>query len=230
MKATFGLWLAILIPTAAHAGVVDSFNIGLPLQDNQNGDNCCVNADTDIGWYYTPSTSYLLSGIVTIYDNLSSADPTVTFGVYTDRPSNGGALLGSATYTPAGGTLGSQSGLVAAPVFAPGIPLIGGTTYFIGEQNIFHLGVSQVTFESTGVEGTPPGSVAPGATWGDIDGSHSFSASNCSDLNNWFCKPEIEFLTANSAATPEPPLSPGIGAALAALAIAVRRRRIAVPF
>ena len=225
MKAKHWVCLALasLAPTIVSASTVyDSFNIGLPLQDNQNGDNCCVNADTDLGWFYTPSQSYTLTGIETIFDNLSESDPTVTFGVFTDLPSNGGVLLGSATYTPAGGTLGGQSGLVAAPTFT-GIPLTSGTTYFVGLENIFHLGVNQVTFESTGVEGTPPGSVSPGLAWGDTDNSASFSVSNCSDPNNWFCKPEIEFLGPSPTSTPEPASLLLMLAAAAALKFVHRR-------
>jgi len=83
----------LLIPAGLYASTVyDSFNIGLPLQDGQNGDDCCVFGIEDIGWYYTASTSYTLNQIETIFDTLGT-NRTITFAVYTDRPANGGTLL-----------------------------------------------------------------------------------------------------------------------------------------
>jgi hypothetical protein len=196
MRAAIVLLSTLLIPAGLYASTVyDSFNIGLPLQDDQNGDLCCVFGITDIGFYYTASTSYTLTQIETIFDTLGT-DRTITFGVYTDRPANGGTLLGSADFDTSEGTLGG-------PVFGTGIPITSGTTYFIGLENVDGLGVDQVTFESTGVEDTPPGSVSPGTAWQDSGGA-LFQNEGCSDLDNWFCKPEIEFLGPSVSAAPEP--------------------------
>jgi hypothetical protein len=197
MRRAIGLILSLVIPAglASASTVYDSFNIGLPLQQNQNGDNCCVFGVADIGWYYTASQTYLLNQIETVFDTLGT-NRTVTFEVFTDRPSNGGTSLGSATFATSEGTLGG-------PVFGSPIPITSGTTYFVGIENVSGLGVNQVTFESTGVEGTPPGSVSPGTTWQDADGLKQFATEGCSDTNNWFCKPEIEFL-GPSAPVPEP--------------------------
>jgi hypothetical protein len=91
-------------------------------------------------------------------------------------------------------------------------------------ENVNGLGVNQVTFESTGVEGTPPGSVSLGAAWQDADGLAQFGTEGCSDTNNWFCKPEIEFLGPSSASAPEPNTSLLIMVP-AALAVLRRIRR-----
>jgi hypothetical protein len=214
VKIGFGIFLSFLLSAGlASADIVyDSFNIGLPLQNNQNSDNCCVFGIPDIGWYYTPAASFTLDQIETVFDTLGT-NRTVTFEVFTDRPANGGASLGSATFATSEGTLGG-------PVFGVGIPLVGGHTYFVGLENVMGLGVNQVTFESTGVEGTPPGSVSPGTSWQDSSGAQ-FGTEGCSDTNNWFCKPEIEFL--GPAQTPEP--SYVLLTAAAALAMVWRNRR-----
>jgi hypothetical protein len=220
MRIAIALISSFLIPAGLVSAetIYDAFNIGLPLQDGQNGDNCCVFGPiSDIGWYYTASTSYTLDQIETIFDTLGT-DRTITFGVFTDRPANGGTLLESANFSTSEGTLGG-------PVFATGIPIVAGTTYFIGLENIDGLGVNQVTFESTGVEGTPPGSVSPGTTWADATGLAQFGSEGCSDTNNWFCKPEIEFLGPSSAPEPNTLLLIMAPAALAVLR-RIRRPRI----
>jgi hypothetical protein len=198
MRVTIVLVSSFLISAGlvSAESIYDSFNIGLPLQNGQNGDNCCVFGIADIGWYYTASTSYTLNQIETVFDTLGT-NRTVTVAVFTDRPANGGTLLGSATFATSEGTLGG-------PVFTTGIPIVGGTTYFIGLENVDGLGVNQVTFESTGVEGTPPGSVSPGTEWQDASTVGQFAVEGCSDTNNWFCKPEIEFLGPSASSTPEP--------------------------
>jgi hypothetical protein len=98
MRVAVGLIVSFLIPAglASAAAIYDSYNIGLALQDNQGGDECCVYGVTDIGWYYTPSTSYTLTQIETLFDTLGT-DRTITFAVFTDTPANGGVELGSAT-------------------------------------------------------------------------------------------------------------------------------------
>lgn len=218
MRVAVGLILSFLIPAgvASAAAVYDSYNIGLALQDNQGGDACCVYGVADIGWYYTPSTSYTLTQIETLFDTLGT-DRTITFAVFTNTPADGGLELGSATFATTEGTLGG-------PVFGTGISLTGGTTYFVGLENVDGLGVNLVTYASTGVEGTPPGSVSPGTTWQDSSGAQ-FGTEGCSDLNNWFCKPEIEFL-GPSAAAPEPNTFLLIIAPAALAAVRrIRRRR-----
>src|SRR3954449_12655533 len=47
-----------------------------------------------IGWYYTPSFGYSLTGISSYFDPLfSSSDRTVTVQIQSERPTNGGGVL-----------------------------------------------------------------------------------------------------------------------------------------
>src|SRR5580658_554347 len=100
MRIATALISSLLIPAGLVSAetIYDSFNIGLPLQDDQNGDRCRVFGIPDIGWYYTASTSYTLDQIETVFDTLGT-DRTITFAVFTDRPANGGTLLGSAGFS-----------------------------------------------------------------------------------------------------------------------------------
>jgi hypothetical protein len=104
-----GLILSFFVSSglASALTVYDSYNIGLPLQDNQNADACCVFGVADIGWYYTPSTSYTLTQIETIFDLLGT-NRTITFGVFTNTPADGGVERGSATFATTEGTLGGR--------------------------------------------------------------------------------------------------------------------------
>jgi hypothetical protein len=212
MKRGIRFLFALFLPAAGlFGGVVDAFNIGLQQPPPT------VWADiTDIGWYYTPSTSYTLTQIETLFET-AGTDRTITFAVFTDRPANGGTLLGSATFATDEGTLGG-------PVFTTGIPLVGGTTYFVGLENIDGLGVNQVNYDDpdNGANG-PTGSVSPGTEWQDEDSSANFGTEGCSDTDDWFCKPEIEFLEANPTGVPEPDTFVLLAVPLA---VAFVRRRI----
>jgi hypothetical protein len=177
--------------------VVDSFN-------TTDAESYLFWGDTDAGWYYTPSTSYTLDQFETQFDAAATlsagyGDRTVTVGIYTDRPANGGTLLGSATFNSA-----DAEGSFAGPTFSSGIPLVGGTTYFVGLQNIYGLGLNQVDYTQNGGDG-PTGSVSPGTEWQDTNSLAQFGTEGCSDTNDFFCKPEMEFLKANpTSPVPEP--------------------------
>jgi len=188
------LALAFSLPVAVLSAnqIVDSFNAGEPLATN-----IVWSTITDIGWYYTPSTSYTLTQIETIF-NGAGTDRTITFAVFTDLPATGGTLLGSQTFNSA-----LAEGSFAGPTFT-GIPLTGGTTYFVALENIDGLGLNQVSFSTAGGVSGPAGSVSPGTEWQDTDSGAQFATEGCSDTTNWFCKPEIEFLQANQSGVPEP--------------------------
>ena len=110
------------------------------------------------------------------------------------------------------------------PPHSGGIALTGGTTYFVALENIDGLGVNQVSFSTSNGENGPTGSVAPGTEWQD-DGDQQFGTEGCSDLNNWFCKPEIEFLEQSSVSpVPEPRYGLFLVAA-AGLLVALRARK-----
>jgi hypothetical protein len=210
--------LTLLLPaTGLFAdNVVDSFNIGLAQPSNT-----IFGGINDIGWYYTPSESYTLNQIETLFSPAAGTNRTITFAVFTDRPANGGTLIESASFAATEGTLGG-------PIFATGIPLIGGDTYFVALEGISDssglngIGVNQVDFSQNSGDG-PTGSVSPGTEWQDTNGSATFGTEGCSDTTNWFCKPEIEFLEAPAPAVPEPDTFILLAAPVA-LALLVRRR------
>jgi hypothetical protein len=101
---------------------------------NQNGypeENVWLAAD--VGWEYTPTISYTLTGVFTKFGGYGD-NRTVTVEVYDDLPGDGGSLLRSAGFTPTGQTFCGAS-------FSP-INLIAGHTYFIGFRNVANLGVN----------------------------------------------------------------------------------------
>lgn len=83
-----------------------------------------------VGWYYTPTTSYVLTGIGTKF---GSADGrTVTERIYAGTIGNL-TLLSSGTFT--------ASTTFSTPIFTP-ISLVAGTQYFVAFDNLKDLGVS----------------------------------------------------------------------------------------
>jgi hypothetical protein len=86
----------------------------------------------DVGWEYTPTISYTLTGVSTKFGYVDNR--TVTVEVYDGLPSNGRTLLRSAGFTPASLTYSGAS-------FAP-INLVAGHTYFIGFRNVSGLDVN----------------------------------------------------------------------------------------
>jgi hypothetical protein len=155
---------------------------------------------TDIGWYYTPSTSYDLVGVDTIFTtttNPSDIDRSVTVGIWTDRPSNGGTLLESASFNTA-----TARGVYGGATFS-GALLTAGTTYFVGLENILNLGVNQVSYSTSGGASGPPGSVALDSTWADSGGAGF--GTEASNGTTWFDKPVMEFLEPSPVSgAPEP--------------------------
>ncbi len=117
--------------TAASAEVlVDNINIG------DSGDSLAYWGVEDVGWLYTPSTSYDLSGVKTKFSiplGTSIQDRTVTVALYQgNTPSLGGTLLGTFDFSSAladNNTLGGGS-------FSSPIALTAGTTYFVAFENV----------------------------------------------------------------------------------------------
>jgi len=92
-------------------------------------------AAADVGWEYTPSVSYALTGVFTKFSHVGYGDTqTVTVEVYDSLPDSGGSLLCSADFIPTNGTFSGAS-------FQP-VNLIAGHTYFIGFRNVAGLGVN----------------------------------------------------------------------------------------
>ena len=117
--------------SAANADTIaDSVNVGA------SGDSGAYWGSSEVGWLYTPTSSFALSGIETKFSvpNLTSIeDRTVTVVLYSgNTPANGGTLLGSFGFNSAladNNTLGGGT-------FATPISLTAGTQYFVGFENV----------------------------------------------------------------------------------------------
>jgi len=119
----------VLCGTAGASVLADSVN------DSFAADNNNYWGANDVGWFYTPTSSYNLSGINTYFSIPNGTiiqNRTVTAVVYQgNTPANGGTLLGSFAFDSslAEGHLGGGS-------FASPIALTGGQTYFVGFEDV----------------------------------------------------------------------------------------------
>lgn len=94
-----------------------------------------------IGWYYSPTFSYYLTGVNSYFNPLfSGPTKTVTLEIQTERPTIGGSLLRQGTFTAsnAGGNLGAS--------FAP-LLLEVGHTYFVDYTGTDQIGINLGTWE-----------------------------------------------------------------------------------
>jgi hypothetical protein len=168
MNAKIYLTAAILCTFAFSVfadALIDSVN-----QDSNPAMNTWAAAD--VGWEYTPAINYTLTGVFTKFGFVRFGDNrTVTVEVYNGVPSNGGRLLRSAGFTPAGGIFSGAS-------FEP-IRLMVGHTYFIGFRNVANLAVN-----TTG----GPEALCPTYFSFADDGSYSLSESGVDS-----CDPILEF-------------------------------------
>jgi hypothetical protein len=97
----------------------------------------------NIGWYYTPNTSYTLTGIYSNFGPNDSASGInhITLQVQTERPAKGGVVLAEAMFdgqNAVGGLLGAS--------FAP-IPLTASQTYFVNYLHLSGMGVNLGTWD-----------------------------------------------------------------------------------
>ncbi len=100
-----------------------------------SADNNAYWGDYDVGWLYTPSSSYNLSGIDTEFSipvGTSVQNRMVTVDVYEgNTPANGGTLLGSFQFDSA-----TAQGTLAGGSFSTPISLTAGQQYFVGFMNV----------------------------------------------------------------------------------------------
>jgi hypothetical protein len=158
---------------------------------------------TEVGWLYTPTSSFSLVGINTRFG--SSDGRTVTVEVYDEQPTAGGTLLRSAGYV-LGGT-GFEGALFAA------LDLTAGEDYFFGFRNVGSLNVN-VTDDA-------------GAT--NLPGGLKYSFSNDGSYSQgpetgFTAQPIVQFLSDNANPVPEPSTVMLLGLGLAAIGV---RRKLA---
>jgi PEP-CTERM motif len=114
------------------------------LEDNINGSATppyvYYGGPDNIGWYYTAGSSYSLDGIYTYFEPVTYPNQpnsqTITVQIWTDRPANGGVLLGSGTFSgdsAIGGSLGAN--------FSP-VDITAGQSYFVDYLNTIYMGVN----------------------------------------------------------------------------------------
>jgi hypothetical protein len=177
------------------------------IQDSANASasSClCSWGATDVGWMYTPSSSYDLTGVLTLFSSYGASGNSVTEVIYSGLPSSGGTLLASATFT-------AQSGVFSGGSFAP-LSLLAGQTYFVGFENVGNLGAN-VTQDS--------GAVSLGTLY--FDGSNSM-AFNILENGYFTSQPILEF-SGTSSSVPEPSSLLLLAVGLIALAAHVLRRQ-----
>lgn len=138
-----GLALALAacgLPAAQAATVIaEGYNVGTSPTPNIPWD---TPAATDIGWYWTPSSSFPLTGIET---NFGSTDGrSVTVEILNDRGAvaGGGTVLASGSYTP-------SSGVLSGVTFSTPFNVTAGTRYFVGFKGTAGLGINVTGLLST---------------------------------------------------------------------------------
>jgi sugar lactone lactonase YvrE len=117
-----------------------------PLTDSVNADAApsfliwANPAVTDVGWFYTPASSYSLTGIRTKFlpvQPSDTGDRVVTIEFLTAPRADGGTLLGSATFNSS-----TARGVLGGADFAAPITLVAGQRYFVGFRNVAGLGMN----------------------------------------------------------------------------------------
>jgi hypothetical protein len=128
-----GLWVALMACDAGGDTVVDSRNASAaPASDYWP-------LHADVGWTYTPASSYVLTGILTEFAS-SGGNPSesVTEEIYSGDPAMGGGLLASATFIA---TVGDFVGTSLDHT----VLLTGGHEYFVGFRDVGQLQVNYTT-------------------------------------------------------------------------------------
>jgi len=93
---------------------------------------------TEVGWYYTPSSSYVLTGVETQFYDTVGGECTLEIFKNGPPPVGGSVLLGSAAFT----TTTTYSPTWSGGTFLAPVALTSGTTYFVGFRNVSGFGVN----------------------------------------------------------------------------------------
>jgi len=116
-----------------------------------------------VGWFYTPTTSFLLQSVNTKFFATGGTDRNVTVELLTAPRSDGGTLLASGEFN----TLLAR-GVFGGVTFASPINVVANTQYFIGFRNMAPLGAGDFDLV--------PESELLRANYTDVVGADFFSA------------------------------------------------------
>ena len=116
-----------------------------------------------VGWFYTPTTSFLLQSVHTMFFATGGTDRNVIVELLTEPRFNGGVLLASGEFN----TLLAR-GRFGGVTFATPIQLDASTRYFIGFRNMAPTGAGDFELERV--------SELLRANYTDVDGADFFSA------------------------------------------------------
>jgi hypothetical protein len=212
----------------AFAGYFDSIN------PNATPPFVFYGGPTDIGWYYTPSQSYSLTGIFTDFEPVpnGTGSRTITSQIQSERPVNGGTVLDQGTFTADSAT----GGLLGVTFNSP-VTLHAGTKYFVDFLNTVGMGVNLGQWANNSMGNPVPSNGATtnlGAWYGNTNGDTMFTTAvidpsyySTATGNVSFAEPILLFSgnPINPTAVPEPSTIALLGAGGLCLAIARRRRR-----
>ncbi len=163
----------------------------------------------EVGWFYTPTFSYDLTGIATKFGSANAQ--IVTAEIYSAHPSIG-TLLRSADFSPIANAF--AGGQFAA------LRLVANETYFFGFRNVRSLGVN-VTNDIGATN-------LPGRIWFDLSRNGRYSSSGPAE-GSFLNQPIVQFQTQTvGAVVPEPSsfVLFAIGACCVGVGATRRRRRI----
>ena len=195
-------WMLLPLTILASAGllsadvVLDSYNTTEPLATS-----VVWGPINDIGWYYSPTISYTLDQVDTTF-NGDGPDRSITLEIWSNAgPTTSAPSLTSPLASETFNSSGAE-GSFGGSALSSAVTITAGNIYFVGLEGIDGLGVNEVDFNDNGGAG-PTGSVFVGNTYQDDSGAQ-FGSLGC-DTDNWFCKPELEFLgPSTTSAVPEP--------------------------
>jgi hypothetical protein len=229
--------LKYYVPVAAAILVFAASAYADPAIDNINGGltpfPALTNGLGDLGWVYSPTESYLLSGISSDFSTGGSSQ-TVTLSFYSGIPNSGSAtLLGSGTFSSGAGLLGVT--------FGSDISITAGDTYFVGLSNTMGIGVdmADAAFLVTSAQPAAPGvTYIPSGFYTDNNAVTTDFATNIplddtscpggGTCNNAFAAPILDFYgQPNTSAVPEPSTLAVSMIGFAALLFALHIKRLA---